>query len=121
VVILPVKERNPRRTAVERSAKRQAAETRAQNDNVRIHLFHLGNNFKCPVEESKSSKLFSWVTRWPRLQNARCLPHSCKLQDFVGGNVQIARCTCSLQHAGSTGIPENVSNLFHRQLGTTPA
>jgi hypothetical protein len=34
--------------------KRQAPETRAQNDNVRIHLFHLGNNFKCAVDESKS-------------------------------------------------------------------
>jgi hypothetical protein len=42
---------------VEHLAKRQAAETRAQNDNVRIHLFHLGNNLKCAVDESKSAKL----------------------------------------------------------------
>jgi hypothetical protein len=73
VVILPVKERDPRRAVVERLTKRQAPETRAQNDNVRIHLFHLGNNFRCAVDESKSSKLFALVTRWPHLQNARCL------------------------------------------------
>jgi hypothetical protein len=40
---------------VERLAKRQAAETRAPNNNVRILLFHLGNNFKCAVDESKSA------------------------------------------------------------------
>jgi hypothetical protein len=57
VVILPVKERDPRRAVIEHLAKRQAAETRAQNDNVRIHLFHLGNNLKCAVDESKSAKL----------------------------------------------------------------
>ena len=46
---------------------------------------------------------------------------SCKLQDFVCGHVQIARCTSPLPHPGSTGIPENVSNAFHLCLGTKPA
>jgi hypothetical protein len=46
-VILPVKELDLRRVVVERLTKRQATETRAQHDNVRLLLFHLGNSLKC--------------------------------------------------------------------------
>ena len=53
-MILPVKERDSRRAVFERLAKRQAAETRAQNDNVGILGFHLGDNLKCVVDKSKS-------------------------------------------------------------------
>ena len=56
-MILSVKDRDPRSAVVERLAKCQAAETRAQNDNVRIRLFHVGNNLKCAVDESKSALL----------------------------------------------------------------
>jgi hypothetical protein len=42
VVILPIKEHDASRAVIERLAKRQATETRAQNDNVGILGFHLG-------------------------------------------------------------------------------
>jgi hypothetical protein len=55
VVILPIKEHDASRAVIERLAKRQATETRAQNDNEGILGFHLGDNLKCAVNKSKSA------------------------------------------------------------------